>query len=58
MGDSAGGGLSLAMCQYAGEKNIEQPHKLILISPWLDISLENEKLMKCKKMTLYLRRIY
>lgn len=44
MGDSAGGGLSLAMCQYAGEKNIEQPHKLILISPWLDISLENEKI--------------
>ena len=49
MGDSAGGGLSLAMCQYVGEKGLEQPNKLILISPWLDISLENEKIDDVQK---------
>lgn len=33
MGDSAGGGLSLALCQEAGEKGLEQSSRLILISP-------------------------
>lgn len=44
MGDSAGGGLSLALCQQAGEKGLEQPSKLILISPWLDVSMSNQKI--------------
>lgn len=44
MGDSAGGGLSLALCERAGEDNLEQPSKLILISPWLDVSMENNKI--------------
>ncbi len=43
MGDSAGGGLSLALCQEVGKRGIEQPYRLILISPWLDISLDNPK---------------
>lgn len=42
MGDSAGGGLSLALCQHEGEKGNMQPSKLILISPWLDITMKNE----------------
>lgn len=42
MGDSAGGGLSLALCQYEGEKGNIQPSKLILISPWLDLTMKNE----------------
>lgn len=44
MGDSAGGGLSLALCQEAGEKGLEQPSRLILISPWLDVSLDNPEI--------------
>lgn len=49
MGDSAGGGLSLALCQYAGEKGINQPNQLILISPWLDISMSNEIIDEVEK---------
>ena len=41
MGDSAGGGLALALAQYLLEKDLPQPGKLILLSPWLDITMEN-----------------
>lgn len=44
IGDSAGGGLCLALCQAEGEKGIEQPEKLILISPWLDVTMTNEEI--------------
>lgn len=46
MGDSAGGGLSLALCEQAGEKNLNQPSRLILISPWLDVSMTNQEIDK------------
>lgn len=39
MGDSAGGGLSAAFCEYLTVKDLPQPKNLILISPWLDISM-------------------
>lgn len=42
MGDSAGGGLALAVCELLAEKNIPQPKKLILFSPWLDVDMEND----------------
>jgi len=41
MGDSAGGGLAAAFCEYLAEKGMEQPDKLILFSPWMDISMSN-----------------
>ena len=41
MGDSAGGGLSVAFCEYLDELGFEQPDKLILFSPWMDISMSN-----------------
>lgn len=41
MGDSAGGGLAVAFCEYLGEIGLPQPDKLILISPWMDISMSN-----------------
>lgn len=41
MGDSAGGGLALAFAQTLKLENIHQPLKIILLSPWLDISLSN-----------------
>lgn len=44
MGDSAGGGLALGLCQSFIEENICQPDELILLSPWIDISLENERI--------------
>lgn len=41
MGDSAGGGLALALAQKLHIENIEQPEQLILLSPWLDITMSN-----------------
>jgi acetyl esterase/lipase len=42
IGDSAGGGLALALAQKLNrEKFPTQPEKMILISPWLDLRLGN-----------------
>ncbi len=41
MGDSAGGGLALALAQYLAKHNIiPKPAKIALLSPWLDVSME------------------
>lgn len=42
MGDSAGGGLSVAFCEYLAKKEIAQPKHLILISPWLDVTMSGD----------------
>lgn len=44
MGDSAGGGFALALAQLLLEKNIAQPRHIILLSPWLDITLDNPEI--------------
>lgn len=41
VGDSAGGGLALTMSEIFAVKNIAQPEKLIVFSPWLDVSMSN-----------------
>jgi acetyl esterase/lipase len=41
MGDSAGGGFALALAQKLKADNVPVPGKIILLSPWLDISLKN-----------------
>ena len=42
MGDSAGGGLALAFAQkLVNEEHHKLPVQLILLSPWLDLSLSN-----------------
>jgi acetyl esterase/lipase len=47
MGDSAGGGLGLAFAQkLIKEKHPKLPAKIILLSPWLDISLSNPEVKK------------
>ncbi|WP_407424583.1 alpha/beta hydrolase [Methanobrevibacter sp.] len=42
MGDSAGGGLSAAFCEYLATNDLPQPANLILISPWLDVSMSGD----------------
>jgi acetyl esterase/lipase len=37
MGDSAGGGFSLALTQEARNDSIDLPNRLVLISPWVDV---------------------
>lgn len=49
MGDSAGGGMSLALLERLSEENVEMPYKTILISPWLDVRLENPEIDNVQK---------
>ena len=42
MGDSAGGGLSAAFCEYLAVNELKQPEHLILISPWVDVSMSGD----------------
>lgn len=37
MGDSAGGGFTLALAQEARDSTLEMPRHLVLISPWVDV---------------------
>lgn len=37
-GDSAGGGLALALCLYLKDKGEPLPRKLVLMSPWTDLA--------------------
>lgn len=41
MGDSCGGGLALGFAQTLRDKDLPQPGALVLLSPWLDITLQN-----------------
>ena len=50
MGDSAGGGMSLALAELLKEKNLQQPGNIILISPALDMSLSNPKIHEVEKL--------
>lgn len=50
MGDSAGGGLALGLSIEFGIKNIKMPDHLILLSPWVDISMSNEEIKEYEKI--------
>ncbi|GMK57574.1 hypothetical protein CspeluHIS016_0404080 [Cutaneotrichosporon spelunceum] len=39
MGDSAGGGLSLALCMYLRDHGYQLPAGLVLMSPWVDLTM-------------------
>lgn len=49
MGDSAGGGMTLGLAEKLSINNIELPSKIILISPWLDVTMSNEKIDEVQK---------
>ena len=49
MGDSAGGGLGLALAERVGEENLPIAEKTILISPWLDVRLNNPEIDQVQK---------
>lgn len=41
MGDSAGGGLALGLAQALAQAGEALPERLILLSPWVDVSMDN-----------------
>ena len=49
IGDSAGGGMSLALLEKLSSEKVEMPYKTILISPWLDVRLENPEIDNVQK---------
>lgn len=49
MGDSAGGGLGLALEEKISEELLPLPGETILISPWLDVRLNNSEIDKVQK---------
>jgi epsilon-lactone hydrolase len=46
MGDSAGGGFALALAQKIKLDNMPQPGRIILLSPWLDLTLSNPEIAR------------
>ncbi|WP_296884965.1 alpha/beta hydrolase [uncultured Methanobrevibacter sp.] len=42
MGDSAGGGFTASFCEYLAVNNLPQPKNIILISPWVDVSMSGD----------------
>lgn len=49
MGDSAGGGLALALAQKQRNEGAPISSQVILISPWLDITLSNPEIKEVEK---------
>lgn len=45
MGDSAGGGLALSYYQYLKKNHLRTANRLVLISPWLDLSMTNPQII-------------
>jgi acetyl esterase/lipase len=39
MGDSAGGGLAVSLCHALREQGVNLPRSLVLICPWMDVSM-------------------
>ena len=54
IGDSAGGGFILSFYMYLRDKGITQPKNIVMLSPWLDISLSNPEIKKYEKKDLIL----
>ena len=44
MGDSAGGGYSLALAENLAQRGLEQPDELVLLSPWVDVTMNNPEI--------------
>ena len=42
VGDSAGGGFVLSFCQHLNRVNLSQPDNVVVFSPWVDVSMDND----------------
>ena len=54
MGDSAGGGLSLALAEHFKAEGIRLPDELVLLSPWVDVSMGNEEIKELEDVDPFL----
>jgi monoterpene epsilon-lactone hydrolase len=56
MGGSAGGGFALGFAQHLLEEGLPQPDRLVLISPWLDLTLANPAIPALDRVDVLLDR--
>lgn len=56
IGDSAGGGIALAAAQELKRRGAPQPSRLILLSPWLDVTMSDPAQATIEKRDLLLAR--
>lgn len=56
MGDSSGGGFALALAQKIRDEGLPQPCLILLLSPWLDITLSNPDIEKLEQSDPFLER--
>ena len=54
MGDSSGGGISLAIAQRLREAGLPQPGAVIMLSPWLDATLSNPQIASVDRIDPFL----
>jgi acetyl esterase/lipase len=50
MGDSAGGGLGLALAERIRDEGLPQPNDIVLLSPWLDVTMTNPAIREVEKL--------
>src|SRR5699024_12864707 len=55
VGGSAGGGLAIGCSQWLATTELPQPKGLVVISPWLDVSLSHPEMEKYAKLDPMLR---
>jgi monoterpene epsilon-lactone hydrolase len=56
MGGSAGGGLALGFAQTLLEQGLPQPDRIVLLSPWLDLTLTNPEIERIDPSDVLLDR--
>ncbi len=49
IGESAGGGLALGFTMFLRDQNKPLPYQLILLAPWLDVSMSNPEILDIDK---------
>ena len=55
MGDSSGGGISLALAQLLRETGGEQPANVVLLAPWLDVTMSHPEIPVFDRIDPFLR---
>lgn len=53
-GDSAGGGIALALTQWALQNGLPLPRRLALLSPWIDVTMSNPATKKLAEQDPFL----
>lgn len=53
-GDSCGGGMVLALAQSLDQRDLPQPEGIVLLSPWLDLTLSNPQIAETEALDPWL----